>query len=195
MTQSGSPDPRQAAADFIAGLARNSSLSQRAILRQARAAGFRIANDVGRAVVAVTRGLPGTARQRGALLSIRATGVRGALASVQRQVERIVQRRLQEQQQRARVRINYQVSAVVGFVWEDVREDRRVTTVTINNNVTIRADQQQAFERRLPELARTSGRALLDRGLRQLGLSANYGNARFETPPEIRVLSRLVLAR
>ena len=189
MTQSGGP--RQTAADFIAGLARNSRASQRAILRQARAAGYRISNQIGRAVVNATRGLDITEAQTLDLLSIRLEpgATEGALARVRRQVQNVVQRRLQERQRQQRLRITYQVRATVGFLWEGRRESAEVVVAVIDQQVTIRPSQEAEFRARLPQLARTHARALNDQGARIGGFNPRYGLVFLETPPEAQIIN------
>ena len=193
MTQSGPPDSRQAAANFIAGLARSTNDSQRRILSTARAAGMRISNNIGRAIINAVRGRPTTGAQTASLLSLDEGSLRGALASVRRQVERVVTRRLEQLRERARVRITYRISAEVGWLWENVRPDPRTTTASIQSTVVIRADQEHSFFRNIQQLARGHERALLDRGLRQLNIRSRSGTARLASPPTVQVVERMEL--
>ena len=190
MTSSGPRDPRQAAADYIAGLARNSSMSQRRILAAARAIGLRISNNIGRAVINAVRGAVTTPGQTASILNLDQSSLRGALAGVRRQVEQIVTRRLKQQQERARVRITYRVGADVGWLWENVRPDPRTTRAVIETTVTIRSDQETSFFKNLQRLARSHEQALLDRGLRQLNIRSRSGSARFESAPEVTIVRR-----
>lgn len=189
MTQSGGP--RQSAADFIASLARSTPQSQRAILRAARAAGYRISNQVGRAVVNATRGLGITEAQSLSLINIRLDqrSLQGTLGRLRERVQRAVRGRLEQRERQQRLRINYQVRATVGFLWEGRRESAEVVVAVVDRQATIRPSQEAEFRARLPQLARTHARALNDQGARIGGFNPRYGLVYLETPPEAQIVS------
>lgn len=182
MTQSG---PRESAAEFVASLARNPNLSQRAILARARASGFRIANQVGRGIISLVRENEATASQRGALLRFRDTSA--VIERLRQRATQIINRRLQRAVVDRQVRITYEVTALVGFLWGGSREDGRATQTRVEREVTIRYDQQESFRANLPVLARTHARTLGDRGARRLGVNPQYGDVVLLEEPVARV--------
>lgn len=189
MTQSGGD-----AFNFVFELAARSGLSQRAILREARARGFRIGNDIGRALVRSARGQAPTQRQQRGLVSVSLRpGLRQTFRNLGTELGQSLANQLESIANRAMVRITYTVTGTVGFIWNSGSAEDRTTQETITNEVTIRFSQAGRFLQRLPQLGQEQAQRLVSMGLNVLGLDANYGDGFIEGNIETQIVSQQVV--
>lgn len=192
MTQSGG----RSAFDFIIELAAGSGMSQRAILREARARGIRIGNDIGRALIRSVRGQGPTAAQANRLVRLvpdASTAARRLGAAIGAAAGESLANALERIASRAMVRIVYTVTGTVGFIWNSGSAEDQTIQETITNEVTIRFTQAGQFLQRLPELGRQQAQRLVDQGLNTLGLDSNYGDGFIEGVIATEIVSQRVV--
>lgn len=190
MTQSGGRDPFR----FIIELAAGSGMSQRAILREARARGIRVGNDIGRALIRSVRGQGPTRAQASRLASVRLQpGVQQTLRNLGSEIGESLADQLQSIANRAMVRVVYTVTGTVGFIWNSGSAEDQTIQESITNEVTIRFSQAGQFLQRLPELGLQQAQRLVDQGLRTLGLDSNYGDGFIEGEIDTQIVSQRVV--
>ena len=194
MTFSGSRGGGTSPAQFIARLARETGLSQRAIIREARQAGFRFGNDLARGLISAARGRDFTGRQGQALqrFGVRLT-VSGDARSIGEAVGTEAANAIQRLLQETMLRVSYRVSAEVGFIWESGSLDKQETNVSTTREVTISLSQVDSFNANITEFATTHRGALIDIASNELGFDSQYGEFIFTAAPQIQIVSTSVV--
>ena len=193
MTQSGGRG--QSPARFLSRLARETSLSQRAIIRQAREAGFRFGNDLARGLINAARGRELSQPQGQSLfrLSLR-LNVSGDPNAIGNLVGDATAQALQEYLRNAMLRISYRVSAEVGFIWQSGSTDDQETRVAVDRQVTIGGDQIGSFNENIDAFANTHNDTLIQLASDVLGFDSQYGEFIFTSAPEIGVTSASLIS-
>ena len=207
MTQSGGRLSRSSPTEFLRQLSRRPGITQREFIRQARAGGIRLSNDIFRGLFNTLTGRPLTDRQArvlgGRVARIRQLQ-RGGPVRITTPTDREIQagarefgdflaRQLQSQTRNIMVRFNYRVSAQVGFIWESGSLDNNEAFVSTTREVTVSLDQVDTFTDSLDGFASTHEQALIDQGTSQLGLDSSYGEYIFTQAPNIEVISSYVV--
>lgn len=175
-------------AQFVQRLARTTDLSATEIGRQARAIGFRIGNDLLRAIVRTGRGQAPTPRQREAFLSFSARLSVDDPEGFRRNFARTVGEATDATIRRTRLAITVQASADVTFRWDRSGATEGSQDVVLTETVNIRGDQVQAFNANLQNLASSFIPRILQRGATLLNVNQNYGEVILADGPQIEVV-------
>ena len=175
-------------AQFVQRLARTTDLSATEIGRQARAIGFRIGNDLLRAIVRTGRGLTPTPRQREAFLSFAHRLTVDDPEGFRRNFARTAGEAVEATLRRTRLAITVQASADVTFRWDRSGSTEGSQDVVLTETVNIRGDQVQAFNANLQNLASTFIPRILQRGATLLNADQNYGEVILASGPQIEVV-------
>ena len=207
MTQSGGRaiSPEQ----FLRNLARTPGISQRRFIQQARQAGIRFSNDVFRGIFNSLKNLELTGNQRiavtktalrlsltGRKLLLQGKGVtKTDIKQVSDKFGNFLTELLTSQLPNIMVRVNYRVSARVGFIWESGSADNGETFVSIPREVTISLDQLDSFNDSLSNFGSTHTSALIDIGASELGLDSSYGEYIFTEAPSIEVTDNYIVGQ
>ena len=187
MTQSGGRG--LSPAEFVQRLARETDLSATEIGRQARAIGYRIGNDLLRAIVNAGRGRTVTPRQRSTFLAFGVKLSARDPEGFRRSLGQVLTKAVGETVQRTRLAVTVQATADVGFRWDRSRSvDDRSQRVSVTQTLNIRADQVEAFNANIQRLGASFVPQLIQRGGALLSVNQNYGDVILLDQPRLEVV-------
>ena len=173
------------AAEFVARLARETSLSQRAIIREARQRGFRIGNDLARAYISASRGALPTPRQTQSLLNI---SVRTFTNQIPEAFSDALGRAVREATRDIRLNVNIRLEGIAGFQYNNGNLDSKTEEVELQRSFTIRADQIESFNRNIPNLISGLTPQLIQQAVVPLMAADKTGAVVLVEEPELTII-------
>ena len=187
MTQSGGRG--LSPAEFVQRLARETDLSATEIGRQVRAIGYRIGNDLLRAIVNAGRGRTLSPRQRNTFLNFGIKLTARDPEGFRRSLGQVLTKAVGETLQRTRLAVTVQATADVGFRWDrSGTVDDRSRSVSVTQTLNIRADQVEAFNANIQRLGASFVPQLIQRGGALLSVNQNYGDVILLDQPQLEVV-------